>query len=256
MKYYKLISNDKIIDALADPCWVKQIGSLIVRCGPNDAIGVVSSDMSTIYHIASADTFTDGAEHQDVYVADISEEEYEELVVLLELGAEVPDGGGDVEWNDDPPQEEEPSEDATLQEVKERCLAKLSDICQQTIYNGIDVELSDGTMRHFDLEVEDQLNLITISSMIASGQEIVPYHASDELCTYYSADDMTKITTAATAFKTYHTTYFNSLKNWVMSMKSIAEVGAVYYGVPIPEEYCSDILLSMMNMGSGDDAAD
>ena len=55
-----------------------------------------------------------------------------------------------------------------------------------------------------------------------------------------------KITETATAFKTYHTSYYNSLKNWVLSMKTIAEVGAVKYGDPIPAEYCSDVLIGMI----------
>lgn len=255
MKYYKIIQGEKIIDAIADPCWVKQNeNNLIVRCEPNEAMGIVSSDMSTILHISGTKEFSDGNEYQDVFVADISAEEYDKLVVLLGLGAEVPDDGGDVGWNDDNQDEEELPEDATLQEVKERYLEKLSDVCQQTIYNGVDVELSDGSVKHFDLQVEDQLNLLTLSALAASGQPMIPYHAKDELCTYYSSEDINKIVETATAFKTYHTTYFNSLKNWVMSMKSIAEVGAVTYGASIPEEYCSDILLGIINAETDGDA--
>lgn len=72
-----------------------------------------------------------------------------------------------------------------------------------------------------------------------------PYHASDELCTYYSAQDILTITQVATEYKTYHTTYYNSLKNWIMSMESIADVGAVKYGDTVPSEYCSDILIGI-----------
>ena len=88
MKYYKIIQGEKIIDAIADPCWVKQNeNNLIVRCEPNEAMGIVSSDMSTILHISGTKEFSDGNEYQDVFVADISAEEYDELVVLLGLGA-------------------------------------------------------------------------------------------------------------------------------------------------------------------------
>lgn len=74
----------------------------------------------------------------------------------------------------------------------------------------------------------------------------IPYHASGELCEYYSAEDMTLIVSQTTQFKTYHTSYFNSLKNWVESMGSIAEVGEVFYGDPVPAEFCSVVLTQLM----------
>lgn len=247
MKYYKFISNDKIVDVLEDPVWVKQSGNnLIIRCDVKEAMGVVSSDASTILHISGAKDFSDGDIHEEVSVADITADEYEELKVLLGLGADVPDNGDDVEWNDNNQDEDKIPEDETLKEVKERHLARLSDTCQQIIYNGVDVELSDGSVRHFDLKIEDQLNLLTLSTLVANGESVIPYHASDELCTYYSAEDITKIIESATTFKTYHTTYYNSLKNWIMSMDSIADVGAVSYGDLIPPKYCSDILLGII----------
>lgn len=246
MNYYKFISDGNIIDALENPVWIKQDSKgRIVRCDVQDAIGVLSSDMSTVYHIAGAKDFKNES-FPEISVADITADEYEELKVLLNLGASVPDDG-DAEWRDDEPEPEDPSENATLEEVKKRCLEKLSNECQQTIYGGVDVELSDGTVRHFALEIEDQLNLLTLSTLIANGEKEIPYHASNELCTYYSIADILKITETATAFKTYHTTYYNSLKNWIMSMTSIAEVGAVKYGDIIPIEYCSDILIGIMN---------
>lgn len=202
--------------------------------------------MSTVLHIAGAKEFS-GETFTEISVADITADEYEELRVLLNLGAEVPDDNGDVEWRDEENEPDEIPEDATLAEVKTRCLAKLSDDCQNTIYNGVDVKLADGSVHHFALEIEDQLNLLTLSTLIASGETLIPYHASNELCTYYSAEDILTITQAATAFKTYHTTYYNSLKNWVLSMDSIAEVGAVKYGDQIPPEYCSDILIGIVD---------
>lgn len=246
MNYYKFISDGNIIDALETPVWVNQDSKgRIVRCDVKDAIGVLSSDMSTVLHIAGAKAF-EGENFAEISIADITEDEYEELKVLLNLGASVPDGGN-AEWEDDEKEPEEPVEDATLAEVKTRCLAKLSKDCQQTIYNGVDVELSDGTTRHFDLEIEDQLNLLTLSTLIANGETMLPYHASDELCTYYSAEDILTITQTATEYKTYHTTYYNSLKNWIMSMDSIAEVGVVQYGDAVPPEYCSDILIGIIS---------
>lgn len=246
MSYYKFISEGNIIDAVEYPVWIKQDSrGRIVRCDVTEAVGVLSSDMSSVLHIAGAKEFNGGT-FEEISVADITADEYEELKVLLNLGASVPDNGN-VEWVEEELEPDEPAQDATLAEVKMRYLEKLSNDCQQTIYRGVDVELSDGTTRHFALEIEDQLNLLTLSTLIANGETMLPYHASDELCAYYSAEDILTITQAATEYKTYHTTYYNSLKNWIMSMESIADVGAVKYGDPVPSECCSDILIGIIS---------
>ena len=117
----------------------------------------------------------------------------------------------------------------------------MSRSCFEVITNGIDVELSDGNTYHFSLTVEDQLNLITISSMISEGQSTLPYHADGEQCVFFSADDMLKVIETATNFKTYHTTYFNSLKTYILALETIDEIKSVYYGVDIPEEYQSPV---------------
>lgn len=246
MKCYKYILDGKIIDATVDPIWVKQDkNNLVVRCDVCEAVGVVSSDMTTILHIAGAKPFIDSKEYDEVFVADITSDEYEKLQVLLGLGAKIPEND-EVEWEEEPKEPDEILEDKTLEEVRKRQLEKLGDACQKIIYNGIDVHLSNGDVRHFDLKIEDQLNLLTLSTMVSNGENLIPYHASNELCTYYSAEDIINILKVATEFKTYHTTYYNSLKNWVMSMNTIAEIGSVEYGDEVPAEYCSDILLNII----------
>ena len=118
------------------------------------------------------------------------------------------------------------------------------------ITNGIDIVLSDNNTYHFSLTTQDQLNLITLSTMIAGGQEMVPYHADSELCRYYSATDMLNVIQKATEFKSFQVTYFNSLKAYIESMNSVRAIGAVQYGIDIPEEYQSDVLketLKQMN---------
>lgn len=82
--------------------------------------------------------------------------------------------------------------------------------------------------------------------MIAQGATSIPYHAKDELCKFYSAEDIALIIETATQFKTYHTSYFNSLKNYINSMATIEEIGAVEYGINIPAEYQSDVLKELV----------
>lgn len=123
----------------------------------------------------------------------------------------------------------------------------MSATCNKIITNGFDAILSDGENHHFSLTIQDQLNLITLSSMVAAGETIIPYHADGELCKGYSVEDITTIINTATSFKTYHVTYFNSLKVYIDSMNDINEVNNVVYGIDIPEEYQSDVLKQLLS---------
>lgn len=236
--FYKLISNGDIIDVMQDPVWVKlNARGRIVRCEAKEAAGVVSADAETIYQIVGGKPL--GGDYEAIGVADITETEYEELRILLDLGGRIVDEI--VIWPEESEEVVEP-EDPTLPEVKRRKLAKLSEECHKTICAGADVTLSDGSVKHFDFELEDQINLC---GLMASGKSRVAYHASGELCAWYDIADIALILNALTAVKDYHTAYYNSLKNWVMSIATVAEVGAVVYGDEIPDEFCSAVLKSM-----------
>jgi hypothetical protein len=240
MSYYKLIAGDQITDAIENPAWVKESANgLIVRCDVSEASGVISSDGERVLHLSGRPAFH--GEYEEVALADMTDEEYQELKTILGLGGSV-DSEQAVEWPVEEQPEENLPEDETLSEVKARKLAQLKQACRETICAGVDVELSDGSTQHFELEIEDQLNLISLSRLVDAGAEQVPYHASGELCTYYSAEDLKRIVAAANQWKIYHTTYYNSLKNWVLSMRSIAKIGAVAYGDEIPEKYRSVVL--------------
>lgn len=77
---------------------------------------------------------------------------------------------------------------------------------------------------------------------MAAGETSIPYHADGELCKFYSTDDITTISTGATNFKTYHVSYFNSLKSYIESLDDIETISAITYGSEIPSEYMSDVL--------------
>ena len=114
------------------------------------------------------------------------------------------------------------------------------------------LRLNDGLIYHFSLTTQDQLNLITLQSMIASGETAIPYHADGELCRYYTVEDISTVMDAATAHKTFHVTYFNSLKAYINSMDSIVDISKIEYGDEIPDEYQSDILKSLYASQNGE----
>lgn len=154
-----------------------------------------------------------------VTVDQITEEEYNAIFETIEKGEEV-------EVIDEPieepvvqePQEEE-STVVTVDYVRKLKLAEISRACNQAIVSGVDIILSDGETHHFSLTEQDQSNLIALSLSVARGETAIPYHADDELCVFYSAEDITTIVNNATAYITYHTTYHNSLKAYVKSLR-------------------------------------
>jgi hypothetical protein len=116
----------------------------------------------------------------------------------------------------------------------------MSYACRTTIEAGFDLELR-GETKHFSLDTQDQLNLISLSAM-AQTQSLIPYHADGEECTFYTSEEINEIVETATAFKIYHTTYYNALKTYINALGTIEEIAAITYGVEIPDEYKSDVL--------------
>lgn len=120
--------------------------------------------------------------------------------------------------------------------------AELSQTCEQLIYAGIDVTLSSGAQEHFSLTEKDQINLFGKQVQLSSGATKLEYHQDGHPCKYYSATDMQNILTQALSFVSYHTTYCNSMFQWIASLAKASEIDAVNYGDAIPEEYQSEVL--------------
>ena len=59
-------------------------------------------------------------------------------------------------------------DDYDLEQIRTLKKSEISEACEQTIYNGIDVELSTGT-QHFSLTEKDQINIFGLQATIESG---------------------------------------------------------------------------------------
>ena len=72
----------------------------------------------------------------------------------------------------------------------------------------------------------------------------------------YSAADILTIINTATAWKTYHTTYFNHLKQWIERTEEKADIEAIYYGATLPDdlkqslEGIMEAMKALINSGS------
>lgn len=135
----------------------------------------------------------------------------------------------------------------SVDELKENVINNMSIACNKTITTGIDVVLSDGASHKFSLDMTDQMNLSSLQSFALAGAENIPYHETGLPCKFYSSEDILTICAAARATVQYHTTYFNSLRDYINSMENGADVYCVDYGMDIPAEYQSEVLKSLLS---------
>ena len=145
-----------------------------------------------------------------------------------------PDTGGEIL----PPEPYVP----TIAELQSSKKQEINQACEQAIYSGVDVTLTDGSAEHFSLTEHDQLNLFGKQVQLAAGTTELEYHADGQLCKYYSAEDMQIITSTAMAYVSYHTTYCNAVNMWIAGCESANDIQQIYYGADVPEQYQSDVL--------------
>lgn len=235
-KYVKVIDTENnIIDALNVLHFVKwdSRANMVINCKDTDKnrMGLLSYDASTIWHINNTSNFPSERGYTTVNYVDINKDEFDALRKALDNGKII----------ESEPESKPVEDESSVSFLKTAKITEMSKTCEEIITKGIDVVVSNGETRHFSLTVQDQLNLITLSKMVEAGEEYISYHADGELCTFYSAQDIQAIITTATAFKTYHTTYFNSLKAYIKSLRSVNSITNVVYGMDIPEKYQSDV---------------
>lgn len=252
MNYYKLI-NGTIFVGIATQQNFREFQhrhSIILACDEERAQYIQCGD--SLYHADwMVPVTTDKISYETVELIRIEKDEYDILLAAVEKGEEI-----EIEQELNEPVEEtpivDPIEEVTLDYLKKAKVNEMSYICNQTIINGFDVVLSDGNTYHFSLTTQDQLNLITLSSMVENGETQIPYHADDELCRFYSAEDINTIIATATQFKTYQISYFNALKMYINSLKRKKTVATVQYGMTIPDEHQSEVLKTILSVNGGE----
>lgn len=247
MTYYKALNADGTpVDVFNTELQFVKYGknNIFLRCDELDRPnGILASDSSTIYLVDGWDT-CDSQDYSTVSLVAVDEEEYETLYALLEQSK----SGEEVTW---PREDDADWADVTLEWAQETMIERMSVACNNTIVSGVDVVLTDGNLYHFSLALEDQLNLLSLQGMLSAGADAVPYHADGEECRYYSAADFALIASAATAWKLYQESYFNSLRGYIRSMETIAEIRKVVYGMEIPDAFQTDVLKQLAAQAGG-----
>lgn len=237
MKYYKVI-NEQLFVGIATTSELRKIQlrhNILISCTEQEAECIQIED--NYYHAGWMKAVREDIGAITADVIEIDKEEYDELYELIEHDEEI-----EPYPEPEPSPEPEPEpEDITVAYAKKLKLKDMSNTCNNIIFAGIDVVLSDEETHHFSLTEYDQLNLFKLETLARSGQEVLPYHEDGELCKFYPAVDIITIANAATQYITYHTTYFNSLKAYINSLRSLNTISKVTYGMDIPKKYQSDV---------------
>lgn len=239
MEYYKIIYNDAIIGAASSKQFARYspVNECLLYCSKSQGQYIICNE--GIFRDSWMKPISASIDYVEASIIPIEKEEFDIIIEALKTEQEI------IVTPDEPvveePQEETP--DITVEYIRGVKLKEMSATCRQIIEAGFDLELR-GETHHFSLDTQDQLNLISLSAM-AQTQSLIPYHADGEACIFYTNEEINQIVESATAFKIYHTTYYNALKGYINSLDDINTIAAVQYGIEIPEEYQSDVLKAL-----------
>ena len=240
MKYYKIILNLEIIGVgTSDNCLHFQSKHALLE-RTSDTLAEYIECNNLLYHASWMQPIkTNVYPYEIADVIAIEEQEYNILAPAIEDNP-IPVEPQEPEIIIEP---DNPVDEITTEFVRTAKLNSMSNACHQAIEAGIDIDIR-GAVHHFSLTTQDQLNLMSLSLM-AQTQDLIPYHADGEVSYFYTANEINQIITATNSHKTYHTTYYNALKNYINSLETIEEIAAITYGTPIPDEYKSEVLKVM-----------
>ena len=235
--FLKIVYNSIVIDILDNPKWVlwARRSARFVETDPSTANGIVASD-GTVYHLAGRDGFEGrNEESKSVIPVEIQESEFNSLKAQI-VDKAVNSSG----------------EEISIQTLIENKIAEMSQCCEGEITKGFDIVLSDGISHHFSLQITDQIKISKLNDRAMAGESFLPYHADNEPCKIYSADDIRAINSAMEYIVEYQTTYFNSLKMYISGMTSKDDIINVTYGAEIPDGYRSEVLSMMIAAAIGE----
>ena len=236
--FCKILNKDKVLDVIDAPVYIHYLNNQApMVCSRKKASAIYSSSYDKIWHIEGWGIHPSFAAELCRCV-EITKEEYEQLKLALAETKEVANAGEEGPIISD--------EKITLEVLRDYKIKTMREFCGKAIINGVDVELSDG-IEHFALEIEDQINLLSLQDLLHQGAEIIPYHETGKECKLYTAQEIRKILDKVSQHRVWHTTYFNALKVYLEKLTDITAINNIYYGYEIPEEYQTEALKYLLN---------
>lgn len=141
----------------------------------------------------------------------------------------------------------------TLDELKVYWKQKINEQCTQTIAAGFDAETTQGT-EHFSLTTTDQINIAGILITLQEGATSHPYHADGKLCREFTAEELIKISTAATQYKVYNTTLCNHIHVWIDRCETKEEITSISFTSTLPDDLAKSLQSVMASAQSASTA--
>lgn len=138
----------------------------------------------------------------------------------------------------------------------EKKVDEMSEKCTQNIYNGLDIPLSSGEIKHFTFDEKDQTDITGLGLEMLMGSNLIMWHddIEDEDCEIYSNVDMGIILSCLSLHRKYNISYFRNLRRYIRSLDSnddvsirLAAVDAVWYGMELPDEFKSKSFMTIIN---------
>lgn len=245
MNYYKIIDENKIIGVINSDSFITYAPKADCYLRTSEITGEYACYNNALYRSTWMAPVQQVENFKEVLIIAISKEEYDTFLEALKTDEAIDNSKTEEELEEEEIEKQidkqiDPIDAISIDFIRSSKITEMSYTCRKTIESGFDIELR-GETKHFSLSTQDQLNLMSLSTM-AQTQNLIPYHADGDLCEYYTSEEINKIVETATSYKVYHTTYYNALKAYINALETIEEIAAITYGVEIPDEYKSDVL--------------
>lgn len=117
----------------------------------------------------------------------------------------------------------------TLDEIRNAKIKEFNEICNMTIEAGQDINLSDGTVMHFDYTQYNQMNMTDGANLALSTNESVPYYDSNNNCYLFDAIDMVTIYAKCKGYVTYMLTLDHHLEGMIRRMENKDDIEALTF---------------------------
>lgn len=131
----------------------------------------------------------------------------------------------------------------SLDEVKTWKIKEIGKVCREEIYEGADVTLSDGTVKHYTFDAEDQQDVLSAVTLAFAAKtmgftlDYIPFHATGQVCELLDTASMVAIYMTLQLKLTRLTTKCNMLNCMIRECNDKDEVLAITWETQLTEEY-------------------
>ena len=241
------INNEYIFDLLSwDGSVFRGDPSLILETSDLTTVSEILKDLKIIeifYDEQQVATYTQYNTYEGIeYLSNIFDDQRNKFVNVLKVRLGEKNLAEKVEELDKVVNKVIDIDSMTAEEYKKYLTDEFGARGQQEIFDGVDVELTDGTVARFTYNFEDQLNLITAlqTIMLAETLDImIPYHSHHKPCAMYSGADIVRIYIGLMVHSICVQTRVNMLNNWIRSLNNKEEMLEIQYDTELPQSYVS-----------------